>query len=188
MKLKGNLKKRLILGIFLGIVLTILLVGIFHFNTIKSFIESSIASYGLLAILLFCFIADLTEQPLGPEIPASVGVLLGMNFPLVILIAFIGSYGGSIINYYIGKNLLNKNITDAFGFKIKNKHYKLFHKHGKWGLSLAAISPIPWVTFCWLAGYFKMKLRDFALYGMGFRFLRILTIAGLVKYFQIILF
>ena len=70
----------------------------------------------------------------------------------------------------------------------RDKYSKLFKKYGKWGLFVAAIGPIPWVPFCWLAGSFQMKFRRFAVYGLFPRFLRILVVVLLVRYLNMALF
>ena len=70
----------------------------------------------------------------------------------------------------------------------RGKYRSLFKKYGKWGVFLAAIGPIPWVPFCWLAGSFKMKFRKFAIYGLIPRTIRILVVVFLVEYLRIVFF
>jgi len=171
-----------VIGIF---VLVFLVVGIyitFNLDYFEGLMNSFIENFGLIGILVFSLFADLFEQPFGPEIPASFGVLLGLNFVLVIVFSVIGSYTGSLINFYIGSRYLSKRVGDIENGRIGGKHYNFFKKYGKFALALAAISPIPWVAFCWLAGIFKMKLRHFFIWGLIPRFLRILGIVLVVWY------
>lgn len=175
-------KAWIIIGMFLLVFLVVGFYITFNLEYFEEMMNSFINEFGLIGILIFSFFADLFEQPLGPEIPASAGVLLGLNFVLVIVFSVIGSYIGSLINFYIGRKYLSSKVGDIEEKKISKKHYRLFDKYGKLALTLAAISPIPWVAFCWLAGIFKMNLRQFFIWGLIPRFLRILGIVLIVLY------
>lgn len=176
-------KAWIVIGIFLLVFLIVGLYITFNLEYFEGLMNSFIDEFGLIGIMIFSFFADLFEQPFGPEIPASAGVLLGLNFVLVIVFSVIGSYAGSLINFYIGSRYLSKRVGDIEENKIGKKHYKFFNKYGKLALTLAAISPVPWVAFCWLAGIFKMKLRQFFIWGLIPRLLRILGIVLIVNYF-----
>ena len=141
--------------------------------------------YGYIGILGFSFIADLLEQPIGPEVPASIGVLFGLNIFIVLLFSIIGSCISSSINFYIGKKYLCYKIHNIFEKEKDKTSIRLFKKYGKLAVALAAISPIPWVAFCWLGGAFKMKFRQFIIYGLIPRAARIFTVVAVVYYLKI---
>ncbi len=180
-------KSFIIILVFLLIVVGIALLITLNMDYFKEIINNHVQKYGYVGILVFSFFADLLEQPIGPEVPASIGVLFGLNFILVIIFSVIGSYMGSLVNFYIGRRYLGPRFEAVRKEKVDKKYYKLFNKYGGVALALAAISPIPWVAFCWLAGIFKMKLRQFIFWGLIPRFFRIFGIVGVVWYFKIFL-
>ena len=181
-KMNKKHKAWLVIGIFLLIFISVGLYVIFNYEYFEIQMNYFINKFGLIGILITSFLADLFEHPFGPEIPASVGVLLGLNFVLVIIFSVLGSYLGSLVNFYIGRKYLSKRVGEIDENKIQKKHYKFFNKYGKLALVLAAISPVPWVAFCWLAGIFKMSLKQFFIWGLIPRFLRILSIVLVVWY------
>ena len=99
-----------------------------------------------------------------------------------------GTYVASILNYLFGKGYFSDKLVSLLDGKKVRKYEKIFEKYGKWGLFLAAIGPVPWVPFCWLAGSFKMKFEKFFLWGLFPRLLRILVFVLLVWKLHIILF
>lgn len=180
--MRKKLKSKLLIGILLLILIGIVLLVYFNLDYLNEVVKDYVEKYGLIGILVFSFFADLLEQPIGPEVPASLGVLFGLNIVLVLVFSFIGSYGGSLINYFIGRKYLSFEVKQAFDKGDYKRWHKLFYKYGKLALVLAAISPIPWVAFCWLSGSFRMRLRQFVLYGLIPRAARILTVVLFVWY------
>lgn len=180
--MKEILKKKGVILIFLLVLLGVLSLVYFNLDYFNEIVTVYVIKYGLIGILVLSFFADLLEQPIGPEVPASLGVLFGLNLVLVLIFSIIGSYIGSLINYFIGKKYLSFEVKGAFEKRGYKKYHKLFYKYGGLVLALAAISPIPWVAFCWLAGSFKMNIKKFVLYGLIPRAFRILTIVLFVLY------
>lgn len=180
--MRKKLKAKIFIGILLLILIGIVLLVLFNLDFFNEFVKKYVKKYGLIGILVLSFFADLFEQPIGPEVPASLGVLFGLNIILVLVFSIIGSYGGGLVNYFIGRKYLSFEVKEAFDKGDYKRWHKLFYKYGKLALVLAAISPIPWVAFCWLAGSFRMKLRQFVLYGLIPRAARILTVVLFVWY------
>jgi len=180
--MKNKLKSTIFIAVLLGLMIGIILFVYFNLDFFNDFVKSYVKKYGLIGILVLGFFSDLLEQPIGPEVSASLGVLFGLNIILVVIFSVIGSYIGSTVNYFIGKKYLSFEVKEAFDKGDYKKWHKLFYKYGKLALVLAAISPIPWVAFCLLAGSFKMKFRQFFLYGLIPRAARILTIVLFVWY------
>ncbi len=180
--MRKKLKSKIFIAVLFLIVIGILLLVLFNLDYFNEVVEDYVKKYGLIGILVLSFFADLLEQPIGPEVSASLGVLFGLNIVLVLVFSIVGSYGGSLINYFIGKKYLSFEVKQALDSGDYKRWYKLFYKYGKLALVLAAISPIPWVAFCWLAGSFKMKIRQFVLYGLIPRAARILTVVLFVWY------
>jgi len=189
MRFRLNKKNRnkIILISFVLIMVGIALLITFNLDYFEGMISSFVQKYGLVAIFIFIFILDMLFQPIGPEVPVLIGVLFGLNVFLVILFSIIASGIASFINFYVGKGYLFSKLRQS-GYEDYSRHLRFFKKYGKWGVFVASIGPVPWVPFCWMAGSFKMKLRQFVFYGVIPRFLRITGVALAVKYFQGILF
>ena len=171
---------------FIGIVLFIILISFLvylNLDLLNKLIREFVNEFSYLAILVFSLFADILIQPIGPEVPAILGVLLELNIYLIILFTILGSYIGSIISFYVGKGYLSIHIIA--NEKNMKKVKIIFKKYGKWGLFIAAISPVPWVAFCLLVGSFKMKLKDFIFYGLIPRFFRISIVIGIIWYTKI---
>ncbi len=175
-------RSKLILLIFILIVILVISILSFNYNYLKILVEKYVERYGLIAIAILSFLADTLDQPIGPEVPASFGVLFGLNVFFVVLFSTIGSYGASLMNYYIGRGYLSKRFREAMDSKENEKYIKLFKKYGGFSVFLAAISPVPWTLFCWLAGSFKMKLENFIFWGLIPRLLRIAVVVGVIYF------
>ncbi len=162
--------------IFILMVFLSLIILVFYSN-IESGIFTFISSYSYFAIFIISFLLDLLMQPLGPDIVIVGGIFLKFNAMAVILYAVSGSVIASFIGYYIGR------AYGRFGFKRRyyRKQYgiakRLYARYGKLGLSIAAITPLPYVPLCWIAGIFKMKKIDFILFGILPRTARFTAIA-----------
>jgi membrane protein YqaA with SNARE-associated domain len=161
---------------FIAFWIAVLLFAIWIFknaNIIKEDVRLMILLFGYPAVLILSALADALEQPLGPEIPAILAILFGLN-PLIVLgLAFLGSSVGSLTSLYVGKRFLTHRIGSFCSTKSHISLCKLFQKYGRIVLTVAAISPLPYVTTCWLSGAFQMKLKDFILFGIFPRLMRL---------------
>jgi membrane protein YqaA with SNARE-associated domain len=184
-----NLRKNKIILIgFLGVVLTIALIFVLKFSEFKGLFEGYVSTYGFLGIIALSFILEFFWQPFGPEGPIVFGILLGLNPFLVFAFTLTGSYLASILNYFIGLKYLSKEIIFSMFGEKRSKYERYFNKYGKWAVLFAAVGPIPWIPFCWLAGSFKMGFKRFFMWGLLPRFFRILVVVVLVSYLNGVLF
>jgi len=181
-------RNRIFLLVLLTIVITIAIIFAFNSTNLRNFTLKYIEKYGLVGILALTFILEMLWQPIGPEVPVSIGILFGLTPIFVLIFTLIGSYLASLLNYYIGKGYLSKKLMFSLEIGDRSKYKDLFKKYGKWGVFLAAIGPIPWVPFCWLAGSFKMKFREFAFYGLIPRTIRIAIVVFIVENLRVVLF
>ena len=132
-------------------------------------------SFGPLALALLSF-TEAIIQPIPPDV-----LFLPMaydardNEGLLIwlwLVVTLSSVLGAIIGHALGKRYGTK-LIDKFG----KPHYrqqleKLFERYGTLGMFIAAVSPLPYKVFGWIAGASDMKLRPFILAGIVGRGLR----------------
>lgn len=175
-------KNKIFILVFLIVVVLIAFIITLNYNILNEKLDEYIRIYGYPAVFVFSFLADLFEQPIGPEIPSSFAVIFGLNILVVFFVSVMGSYASSLINFYIGRKILSRKIINSCHIKKYSKYCKFFFKYGKLALFLAAITPIPYVTFCWITGAFHMKTRDFFLYGLIPRAFRIGIVILLVAW------
>ena len=181
-------RNKVFLLALLIIVITIAIIFAFNSANLRNFTLKYVEKYGFAGILGLTFVLEMLWQPIGPELPVSMGVLFGLNPIPVLIFTLIGSYLASLLNYYVGKGYLSKKLMFSLESGDRSKYRDLFKKYGRWGVFLAAVGPIPWVPFCWLAGSFKMNFRKFAFYGLIPRAIRIAVVVFLVEHLRLVFF
>lgn len=132
-------------------------------------------SFGPLALALLSF-TEAIIQPIPPDV-----LFLPMaydardNESLLIwlwLVVTLSSVLGAIIGHALGKRYGTK-LIDKFGKPHHRQQLeKLFERYGTLGMFIAAVSPLPYKVFGWIAGASDMKLRPFILAGIVGRGLR----------------
>jgi len=132
-------------------------------------------SFGPLALALLSF-TEAIIQPIPPDV-----LFLPMaydardNEGLLIwlwLVVTLSSVLGAIIGHALGKRYGTK-LIDKFGKPHHRQQLeKLFERYGTLGMFIAAVSPLPYKVFGWIAGASDMKLRPFILAGIVGRGLR----------------
>ncbi len=167
------MRKKIELVLFWVVILVLALLVFNNLDLIKEEIGHLIISFGYPAVLVLAGLADALEQPIGPEVPGVLAILFGLNPFIVLSLAFLGSIVGSLTSLYVGRRFLTSRIANICSREKHINLCKMFHKHGKWVLAVAAISPIPYVTTCWLSGAFRMSLKDFVLFGIFPRLIRL---------------
>ncbi len=166
-------KHKIFLAVFLLIVVGIALIISFNYDYFNEAIQVNVGNYGLIGVLVFSAVLDVLFQPIGPEIPGIMGLLFGLNLFLVFIFTILGSMLGSITNYFIGRKYLSFNIKSFYSVKKYLKYQVFFHRYGKLAVFISAIGPVPWAPFCWMAGAFHMRFRQYVLYGLVPRIFRI---------------
>ena len=137
------------------IVIVFVLVAIF-LSQLKSEILQLIAVYGYIASFILTLLLESLAQPIGPEVPLAAGRLLGLNMVAAASITIAGSLIASLVNYRVGKVFQNLKVD-----KKHLKYVKWYKKHGKYGLLIAALGPVPYVPFCWFSGSFGLSMKNF---------------------------
>jgi membrane protein YqaA with SNARE-associated domain len=180
------MKKRNQIYLFVFFVLVIAFF-IFVLNNLSSFnnlVEKTVGAFGVFAVFLFSLLSDTLVQPIGPEVSATLGVAFGLNAYLVFLFSILGSLVGGLISFYVGRRFLLEKFEVSCSVKDHRRYCGLFEKYGKLSLAIAAITPLPYVLFVWMAGAFNLNVKDYLLYGFLPRVIRIgfviLIVAGIV--------
>ena len=179
--------RRLIKGIGLSFILLsliILIYFIFNYSNLNEQAKEFVFSYGYLGTFLIAFLSDILFQPFGPELPLITGLLSELNPLIIIFLVMLGSAIASYFGYLIGKKYGEYGIRRLYGDKIYYKWSKYYRKYGPIALVIAALTPIPYVPFCWFSGILNMKLRKFFLYAILPRFIRILAVSIFILFIK----
>lgn len=161
---------------FFLIVVIIFMAILINPNFFEQIIKEKIGVYGLLGLFVFSFLVDSVQQPFGPETPIVIAYLAGFNILGVLFVALLGAYSGSLTAYYFGKKVLHKKIKKVCQEEKNKKYCKILNRCGKPVLVLAAISPLPYPLFCWISSSFGIRLKDFIIYALIPRTLRVVGV------------
>ena len=142
----------------------------------EAFILEFFNQFGPFALALLSF-TEAIIQPIPPDVMFlpmaydernSVNMLLWLWF-----IVTFASVLGAMVGHALGKRYGTK-LLDRFGKPHHRERLEyLFERYGTWGMFIAAVSPLPYKVFGWIAGASDMKMRPFVIagiFGRGLRF------------------
>ena len=142
----------------------------------EEFILDFFNQFGPFALALLSF-TEAIIQPIPPDIMFlpmayeerdSTSMLLWLWF-----IVTFASVLGAMVGHALGKRYGTK-LLDRFGKPHHRERLEyLFERYGTWGMFIAAVSPLPYKVFGWIAGASDMKMRPFVIagiFGRGLRF------------------
>ena len=142
----------------------------------EDFILEFFNQFGPFALALLSF-TEAIIQPIPPDVMFlpmaydernSVNMLLWLWF-----IVTFASVLGAMVGHTLGK-LYGTKLLDRFGKPHHRQRLEfLFERYGTWGMFIAAVSPLPYKVFGWIAGASDMKMRPFVIagiFGRGIRF------------------
>ena len=142
-----------------------------YFEPVVQFLDG----FGLIGLIILIF-TEAIINPIPPEtlfwpMLISNGTVSGSLF--LGLIATIFSVLGAIVGYWVGHKA-GRPLVDRFSSeKTIRRLEALTERYGSSGIFIAAVSPIPYKVFAWIAGMGKMDLRLFIIAGIlgrGVRF------------------
>lgn len=133
-------------------------------------------SLGLAGLGILTF-TEAAGQPIPPEALLLPMLIAAEGDPFTILLlwlcATLTSVAGAVLGHWIGGRV-GRPLVDRF---VDPRHVRrletLTRRYGDLGVFIAAISPIPYKVFAWLAGMGEMDRRRFiiaGLLGRGMRF------------------
>lgn len=142
----------------------------------EDFILEFFNQFGPFALALLSF-TEAIIQPIPPDVMFlpmaydernSVNMLLWLWF-----IVTFASVLGAMVGHTLGR-LYGTKLLDRFGKPHHRERLEyLFERYGTWGMFIAAVSPLPYKVFGWIAGASDMKMRPFVIagiFGRGLRF------------------
>ncbi|MBN1352242.1 DedA family protein [candidate division KSB1 bacterium] len=130
-------------------------------DTLQDAAKLFIEKFGIIGLFIDVYLVDTLIVPLTPDIFLAILISAeGNQLPGLILICLASVLGG-ISGYGIGRYLGDVRLVLNMVKKYKEKGSQLFQRWGTWAVIIAAFTPLPFSTICWLAGMFKMNFRSF---------------------------
>jgi membrane protein YqaA with SNARE-associated domain len=160
----------------LTIYVAVLVFVVAFFTVLRDEIISFVAQYGYTSIFVTSFLTDMFLQPIGPDVPLIAGIIAKLNVVLAFFAAWVGSVLASLVGYRLGHVWGIYGFRELYGEKAYKKWGRLYHRRGRLVLLVAALTPVPYVPFCWLSGAFNLSKMNFFLYGILPRGLRLVGV------------
>lgn len=133
---------------------------------------------GFFGVGLFVYITDTFILPITADIIFPF-VLSYRAVPLIIMLSLASALGG-ISGYWIGRLLGHLNFIKRISSSFNRDGEHLVNLYGGWAIAIAAITPIPYSTVCWIAGMLKVNPYVVALASLA-RFPRMIIYYLLIK-------
>ena len=158
-----NLKNNLIkLGVAFLIVLLIVVALRYIFGSdIEAFAEFMVHQFGLPGIFVGTFILDTLVLGISPDFILFVAIAGEMDPLSILLTISIASILGGNAGYFIGRFLGHRKFVQKRIEPYERRGHYLMGKYGLWAIIVAAMTPIPFSTVCWIAGMLEMKYTHF---------------------------
>ena len=142
----------------------------------EDFILEFFNQFGPFALALLSF-TEAIIQPIPPDVmflPMAYDERNNVNMLLWLwFIVTFASVLGAMVGHTFGR-LYGTKLLDRFGKPHHRQRLEfLFERYGTWGMFIAAVSPLPYKVFGWIAGASDMKMRPFVIagiFGRGLRF------------------
>ncbi|TYB32895.1 MAG: DedA family protein [Flexistipes sinusarabici] len=172
--------------IFLALTISFMLVltvyVFLNYYKIEHELLAFVKDYGLFAILLISFFTDVLFQPIGPDVAVIGGVLLYKEFFCSVFFASLGSVLASFLSYFFGRMFRSYGMHKLNSSAKYHKWRRIHARYGLISLSIGALSPVPYVPMCWIAGLFNVKMYKFILFGIVPRVIRFATLGMIAHY------
>jgi|GEM_PF-1987851 len=179
-KLRMTHKRKIfqIVGTILLLILLVAFLGtVVYHEQIKAELAQEIQAYGAIGCLLGGFIADTFGGPMGPEWPVIAGILAGIKLPTALAMTTLGSVLATIAVYWVGFAFGEVGAREIFTVERYERWQRVFLRNRRVTMVLAALTPVPYVTCCLIAGIFKMRTWEYFVFTILPRALRIVTAA-----------
>ena len=121
-------------------------------ETIAQYVSDHSGAPGL---FLFAFLVDMLIVPLTVDMIFPFAV----EYPPVVFLSLIsaGSMLGGVGGYWIGRLLGHLKIIQQITGGFSEEGRRLINRYGEWGIVLAALTPIPFSTVCWISGMVRVR-------------------------------
>ncbi len=157
-------RKATIVIAFILLFLTLSLIFSLNIDSLETNLSKQVERYGIIGIFVLSFLLDFIPQIISPYIPLFAGLLLGINPMSVAFAAILGSTLASIAGFEIGKKHGEEYVRDLINRKDREKFEGKVKKYGKWGVLLAALTPVPYLPM--VAGAIGITRKEIWGYGI----------------------
>lgn len=168
---------------FAVVFLVLFVLSIVYQKDIESKLGSDLEDYGGLFLFFLAFIIELIPNYLSPHLGIINAYILDINLKTTILFLVLGSAIGSILGFELGKKYgtkLAKNFLEDKKIKIIEKSV---NKKVRWGILLAAISPLPYFPI--VLGSTRLLRKNFFFFGVIPRSIGIIIVTLVVYAFKV---
>ncbi|TWI73927.1 membrane protein YqaA with SNARE-associated domain [Desulfobotulus alkaliphilus] len=146
----------------------------------KEAIADFALKFGYMGIMVFSLLLEVSFQLIGPDLFIAVGVVIKMN-PFYLLASIItGSFLAGFIGYHLGRVYGEPILHYTLKKQNMMKAINIFQKYGKFGLTILALTPLPYFPI--LGGIFRLSLKDFMVYALVPRAIRYIGLMCILSY------
>ncbi len=116
---------------------------------------------GLPGVALFAFLVDTFIVPMSVDVVFPFASRWNPALFLAVLScsSIVAGFAGYWIGRLLGFTRIVRKVTEGFSEDGK----RLIKRYGAWAVVIAALTPIPYSTVCWLAGMVKVPVQKVAL-------------------------
>lgn len=139
----------------------VMALGYFLHEPVAFYATQALALLGPLGIFLGVLGADAFGLPIPPSTYLFAAVASGAPALMVLTIAGAASLLGGSIAYFLGPYIGRLPILRGILERFRPRGERLFRRWGSWTILVAALTPLPFAPFCWLAGIYKMPFKSF---------------------------
>lgn len=164
--------------IFLVLFFALFISSITYQKEIGNKLGSSLESYGAVVLFLIAFIIELIPNYVSPHIGIINAYVLNISIKTTISFLLLGSILGSLLGFELGKKYGTKLAKNFLEKKNIKKIEDTLNKKGRWGVLLAAISPIPYLPI--VLGSIKFLRKNFIIFGIIPRSISIIIITLII--------
>jgi len=167
---------------FVIIFLILFILSIIYAKNIENKLGSNLENYGAIILFFIAFFIELIPNYLAPHIGAINAAIIGISIETTISCLILGSIIGSSLGFEIGKKYGTKLEKNFLKEERIDQIENILNKKGRWGVSLAAISPLPYLPI--VLGSVKFSRKNFFIYGIIPRTLGIILLVLIVYIFK----
>jgi membrane protein YqaA with SNARE-associated domain len=151
-------------GLAVVVMMTLLgIVGLVFKEPTLALARSFVDTLGRAGIFLGFFIPDSAPIPIPHEAILTFGLLGGLHFWEIVVLATVGSLLGATVGFGIGRTLSHTNIFKRIMAGKGAAAREAVQRWGALGVLLGATTPIPYSLCAWAAGALGMGFGRFIL-------------------------
>ncbi len=147
------IKSIIVLGITIAAILLVFLFAKDHIERIADWFGQS---FGLSGVFVFVLVLDFLPVPIFP-VDSIFTITINWNPVWLLTVICFSSIIAGFLGYLMGKNLKRVRTMRRLVPLLLNKGRILIRKNALIAIIIAGLSPIPFATISWLAGYLNVR-------------------------------